>query len=149
MIHEATGKFWSRCVSTDLRSLALLIELLLRHWSCAGGAERPHIGAYAGKTNAFAGCKRCNPPSIEEPSGGLPAAVLRENGAYWPWFFSTWLQAAEICARFCCKQARLVNSPCLMAARQWRWTSRLQAACSSGVPLRAGCAACWAKAEVV
>ena len=22
---------------------------------------------------------------------------LAKNGAYWPWFFSTWLQAAEIC----------------------------------------------------
>jgi hypothetical protein len=26
-----------------------------------GCAERPHIGEYAGKTNAFAGCKSCNP----------------------------------------------------------------------------------------
>src|SRR4051794_11251987 len=81
MIHEATGKFSSRCVLPDLRSLALLIELLLRHWSCAGGAERPHIGEYAGKTNAFAGCKGCNPPSIEgagrKASGGRFARKRR------------------------------------------------------------------------
>jgi hypothetical protein len=76
MIHEATGKFSSRCVLPDLRSLALLIELLLRHWSCAGGAERPHIGEYAGKTNAFAGRMPMRPTPLQGPAARFSPAVL-------------------------------------------------------------------------
>src|SRR3954447_5680318 len=65
--------------------------------------------------------------------------------AYCPWFFSAWLQAADNCGRFCCRQARITKSPWSITLRQWRWTSRLQAACSSGVPLRC---CCWATAPV-
>src|SRR5690349_5535652 len=44
MIHEATGKFSSRCVLPDRSSLALLIALH-RHWFCARGARNaPYRG---------------------------------------------------------------------------------------------------------
>src|SRR5262249_45274439 len=114
-----------------------------------GRAERPHIGEYAGKTNAFAGCTAMQPAHFTGPTARFPPAVWREIGAYWPWVFSTWSQAAEIFVRFSFRQARTTKSPWSMTLRQWRWTSRRQAACSSAVPWRCGTAACWAKAADV
>src|ERR1700754_1306349 len=74
-IHEATGKFSSRCVLPDLRSEALLIELH-RHWLARDMPRnsRPHIGEYAGKTNAFADCKAMQPASRAGAGGRFSAA---------------------------------------------------------------------------
>src|SRR5262245_31135383 len=81
MIHEATGKFSSRCVLPDLRSLALLIKLH-RHWSCADRARnsRPHIGEYAGKTNAFAGRRLCGRRLWNDRRQDLPGRFAEKRG---------------------------------------------------------------------
>src|SRR5436190_22483782 len=80
-------------------------------------------------------------PAIE-PETGLARRLTHADEAYCPWLFSTWSQADEILGRFCCRQARMVKSPWSITERQCFCTSREQAFCSSGVPLR-----CWAKAS--
>src|SRR6478672_4013071 len=62
---------------------------------------------------------------------------------YWPLFFRTWSQAVLILVRCSLRQARMVKSPWSITGRQNFCTSRLQAFCSSGVPLRC---CCWAMA---
>jgi hypothetical protein len=42
----------------------------------AGRAERPHIGEYAGKTNAFAGCTAMQPAHFTGPAARFPPVVL-------------------------------------------------------------------------
>jgi hypothetical protein len=61
MIHDATGKFSSRWVFPDRRSLALVIRNWLHQSELAARADArrargdrvPHIGEYAAKTNAI------------------------------------------------------------------------------------------------
>src|SRR4051794_19238281 len=78
-----------------------------------------------------------------EPKMAFPRGLTGANAAYCPLFFRTWSQAVLILARCSLRQARMVKSPWSMTGRQNFWTSRVQAFCSSAVPLR-GC--CWAKA---
>src|SRR3954463_9892087 len=78
-----------------------------------------------------------------EPKMAFPRGLTGANAAYCPLFFRTWSQAVLILARCSLRQARMVKSPWSMTGRQNFWTSRVQAFCSSAVPLR-DC--CWAKA---
>src|SRR3954453_10094126 len=61
MIQDATGKFSSRCVVPDRRSLALLIglvasvELAAAKTAHAASRADPIYGKFAGETNAISG----------------------------------------------------------------------------------------------
>src|SRR4029450_11342872 len=153
MIHDATGKFSSRWVFPDRRSLALVIRNWL-HSLGIGGIRR--CSAHAKRSRApYRGIRRQNqcymgclaPPvtRVIEPKMAFPRRLTDASAAYRPLFFRTWSQAALILERFSLRQAKMVKSPWSITGRQNFCTSRLQAFCSSGVPLR-DCCGCWAKA---
>src|SRR6266850_5691190 len=150
IIHDATGKFSSRWVFPDRRSLALVIRNWL-HSLGIGGVRR--CSAHARRSRApYRGIRRQNqcymgcltPPvtRVIEPKTAFPRGLTDANAAYWPLLLRTWSQAALILERCSFRHARMVKSPWSITGRQNFCTSRVQAFCSSGVPLRC----CWAKA---
>ena len=71
---------------------------------------------------------------------GFSAGVNgREPRPYWPLFLRTWSQAGLILDRCSLRHARMVKSPWSITGRQNFCTSRVQAFCSSAVPLRCCC----------
>ena len=150
MIHDATGKFSSRWVFPDRSSLALVIRNWLHSSGLAACADAqrtrgdrvPHIGEYAAKTNAIWACQPRHAPAIK-PKMGCPRRLTGANAAYCPLFLRTWSQAVLILERCSFRHARMVKSPWSITGRQNFCTSRVQAFCSSAVPLRC----CWAKAS--
>src|SRR5947209_13471490 len=135
MIQDATGKFSSRWVLPDRRSLAVLIGIVASVEPAAAGiahaASRadPIYGKFAGKTNAISGFSRpraaarrqsfrATRPRVRPECrnrvrsfGVRVRAWLDRNDDHCPWFVSTWLQGLVSFARFCCRHARMVKSP--------------------------------------
>src|SRR4029453_17009195 len=81
------------------------------------------------------------PPAIKAKTG-FSEGLTGANAAYCPLFLRTWSQAVLILERCSFRHARMVKSPWSITGRQNFCTSRVQAFCSSAVPLRC----CWAKA---
>ena len=67
---------------------------------------------------------------------GFPRRLTDASAAYCPLFLRTWSQAALILERCSLRHARMVKSPWSITGRQNFCTSRVQAFCSSAVPLR-------------
>ena len=55
--------------------------------------------------------RQCSRRTSRGRRRGFRGLFCREIGAYWPWVFSTWSQAAEIFVRFSFRQARTTKSP--------------------------------------
>src|SRR5258707_8496238 len=107
MIHDATGKFSSRWVFPDRRSLALVIRNWL-HSLGIGGARR--CSAHARRSRApyrgircqnqcYMGCLAPPVTRVIEPKVALSARLTDAGPAYWPLLLSTWSQAALILER--------------------------------------------------
>src|SRR5437588_4415836 len=118
MIHEATGKFSSRCPLPDRNSLSLVIKnrLLLSKLEVS---HKPAACAHAtGIADPYRRIRRQNqcylvfaagPGTHPEPP--VTADDRMRTRPYCPWVFSTASHAVEILGRFSCRQARMVKSP--------------------------------------
>src|ERR1700692_4773637 len=130
MIHDATGKFSSRCVLPDRSSLALVIGNWLhslkqwfrvrRNGPRTRRDREPHIGEYDTKTNAICDVPACLNQADNRPINPIIGLRRRlpEARVYCPWFFSTNSQALVNFGRFCCRHARTVKSPWSITGRQ-------------------------------
>src|SRR5205085_5808534 len=119
MIHDATGKFSSRCPLPDRNSLALVIKnrlLLSRLQISHNDACYAHA---TGVADPYRRIRRQNQCYLVFAAGpGTPPKPhamaddrMRTRACYCPWVFSTVSQATEILGRFSCRHARMVKSP--------------------------------------
>src|SRR4051794_30836155 len=133
MIQDATGKFSSRWVLPDRRSLAVLIGIVASVEPAAAETCMRRLGRtpYMGNSPVkpmlsrdFRGAPAYPPvipghapahgPEIQkiERRLSIPGSRLRaRNDNHCPWLVSTWLQGLVSFARFCCRHARMVKSP--------------------------------------
>src|SRR3954469_22421562 len=109
MIQEATGKFSSRCVLPDRRSLAVVIGMVASVELDAAEQRKRRRGRtpYMGNPPAKPMLSR----DFRDASGPVQACTARSGDDHCPWLVSTWLQAFVSFGRFCCRHARMVNSP--------------------------------------
>src|SRR5580692_1707838 len=95
MIHDATGKFSSRCVLPDRNSLAVVISNWLLHLSgqvgpnaailrAREGIDIPHIGEYVAKTNAVCECEASGPSPSAGPRAGSWPPLITARGSSTP-----------------------------------------------------------------